>query len=356
MRFKHRANPHSGAPAPQSLPSHAPTRRRILKGGLAAWMTGAAGLAHRPARAADGDPAGGYPARTIRIVVPYAPGGGTDMMARMIATGMTERLGKAAYIDNRAGAGTSIGSQAVAMADPDGYTLLITTGTFSVLPALYRKLAFDPVKDFAPVTLFATSPNVLLVPPDMPVRTFAEFVAYVKSRPEPLAYASSGIGGTGHLAMEQLKQMTGMKMTHIPYNGGGPALQALLSHQVAAMINNEAQSVAHIKAGRLRAVAVTSAMRSPTLPDVPTIAESGYPNFDAQAWFGVLVPAHTPPGIVDKLSMTINTVVRTPKVAEAFAAQGVEVTGSTPAEFAKVVRDDVVRWRKVIAEAGIEPN
>jgi tripartite-type tricarboxylate transporter receptor subunit TctC len=310
-----------------------------------------------PAAHADGaDAASKYPEKTIRIVIPYAPGGGTDVMARLIATGMTKRLGKAAYIDNRPGAGTSIGSQAVAMAEPDGYTVLITTGTFSVLPALYRNLPFDPVKDFAPVTLFAASPNVLLVSPELPVKTFAEFVAYAKAAKEPLNYASSGVGGTGHLAMEQLKLMTGMKFTHIPYNGGGPALQALLGHQVAAMINNEAQSVAQIKAGRLRALAVTANERSPALPDVPTIAESGYPDFDARAWFGALVPANTPPAIVEKLSATINEVVRTPEVTQAFAAQGVEVLGDTPAEFAKIVRDDVQRWHKVITAAGIEPN
>jgi tripartite-type tricarboxylate transporter receptor subunit TctC len=329
---------------------------RISRTVLVSLLSCVPALCSIPASAANNDAASDYPARPIRIIVPYAPGGGTDVMARMIAVGIAERLGKAAYIDNRPGAGTSIGSQAVAMAEPDGYTVLITTGTLAVLPALYRKLPFDPVKDFAPVTLFATSPNVLLVTPEIPVKTVAEFVAYAKSRSEPLAYGSSGIGGTGHLAMEQLKQMTGMKMTHIPYNGGGPALQALLSHQVSAMINNEAQSVAQIKAGRVRALAVTAAERSPTLPDVPTIAESGYPNFDARAWFGVLVPAHTPPAIVDKLSRTINAVVKTPKVSEAFAAQGVEIAGDTPEEFASIVRDDVQRWNKVIEAAGIEPN
>lgn len=343
------------------FPRHAyPLRRASQSGGVALAISGlVAGmlaLAGSIAHAANADEASKYPEKTIRIVVPYAPGGGTDMMARLIATGMTRRLGKAAYIDNRPGAATSIGSQAVAMAEPDGYTVLITTGTFSVLPALYRNIPFDPVRDFSPVTLFATAPNVLLVSPDIPARTFQEFVAYAKAAKEPLNYGSSGVGGTGHLAMEQLKQMTGMKLAHIPYNGGGPALQALLSHQVSAMINNEAQSVAQIKAGRLRALAVTTGARSPALADVPTIAESGYPAFDAQAWFGALVPAHTPPVIVEKLSATINEVVKTPEVAQAFAAQGVEVVGDTPAEFARIVRDDVERWHRVIKAAGIEPN
>ncbi|OWT77086.1 MULTISPECIES: tripartite tricarboxylate transporter substrate binding protein [unclassified Achromobacter] len=314
------------------------------------------GLGRVKAAGAVGDSPSAYPLRPIRIVVPYAPGGGTDMMARLIAVGLSERLGKSAYIDNRAGAGTAIGSQVVAAAEPDGYTILITTGTLAVLPALYANLSFDPVKDFAPITLFASSPNVLLVAPDLPVKTFAQFIAYAKARREPLAYSSSGIGGTGHLAFEQIKQLTKVNMTHIPYNGGGPALQALLSGQVSAMINNVAQSIVHIEAGRLRALAVTSHERSPTLPEVPTIAESGYPQFDAQAWFGALAPAHTPAEIVERLSETLASVVADQKVSAAFQAQGVEVATTASASFANIIRDDVLRWKRVISAAGVTVN
>jgi tripartite-type tricarboxylate transporter receptor subunit TctC len=299
-----------------------------------------------------------YPDKPIRIVVPYEPGGGTDILARLINVGLSKRFGQTGIIDNRPGAATAVGTQIVARAPADGLTILITTGTFAVLPALYPKLSFDPVRDFEGVTLFASSPNVLLVNPSVPAKNLKEFLVYAaqKARTDPLNYGSSGNGGTGHLSMELLKQMTGLKMVHIPFKGGAPAMNALLSGVVSAMINNVAAAVPQIKAGNVRALGITTPTRSAALPDVPTIAEAGLPGFDASAWFGVLVPAKTPAAIAKKLSLEINEIVESPEVRKAMAAQGVDVVGNTPAQFNDVIRQDVARWRRVVQTAHIQAD
>ena len=297
-----------------------------------------------------------WPEKAIRLVVPYTAGGGTDILARIIAAELAPRLGQSVVVDNRPGAATAIGTEIVAKAAPDGYTVLMTTGTFAVLPAMYAKLAFDPVKDFAAVSLFASSPNVLIVHPAVPAATLKDFIAHARSRSDPLNYGSSGNGGTGHLAMEMLKQMTGVNLVHIPYKGGAPAMTALLAGEVSAMINNIAAAVPQIKADRVRALGVTTTARSPALPAVPTLAEAGLPEFSASAWFGAFVPAATPAPIVDRLSRDIARIVQTEDVRRRYAANGVDAVGNAPSDFAATVRADVERWRRVLKNANIKPD
>jgi tripartite-type tricarboxylate transporter receptor subunit TctC len=339
-----------------------PTRPRgrlasVARAALRIALLTAAATAHAQSTPPASTGAGDWPSHPIRVVVPYSAGGGTDILARLIGVRLGQKLGQAVIIDNKPGAATAVGSENVARAAPDGYTVLMTSGTLTVLPALYPgKLNFDPLKDLAPVTLFATSPNVLLVHPSVPAHTLQEFLDYARSRSDPLNYGSSGNGGTGHLAMEMLKQQAHVEMVHIPYKGGGPAMNALLAGQVSAMINNVAAAVPLIKAGKVRAIAMTSLTRSPALPDVPTIAESGIPGFDANAWFGALVPAGTPPAIVEILSRDINEIVQSAEISQKFALQGVDAAGDTPAQFAKLLREDLARWQQVVKTAHITPD
>jgi tripartite-type tricarboxylate transporter receptor subunit TctC len=295
-----------------------------------------------------------YPTRAIRIVVPYAPGGGTDILARRLGAELGKRFGLPIIIDNRQGGATAIGTEVVARAAPDGYTILVTGSTHPVLPALYPKLPFDPVRDFEPITLFANSPAVLLVNPTLPVKNLKEFLAYAKARHDPLDYGSSGYGGTGHLGMELLKQMAGINLVHIPYTSGAPAMTALLAGQVSVMINNITASVPQIKAGRVRALGVTTKTRTPALPDIPTVAEAGdLPDFEVSAWFGALAPAKTPRFIVDRLNKELNEIVATPEIRKVFAEQGDEAVGDTPEQFGQIIRSDVERWRRVLKAANI---
>jgi tripartite-type tricarboxylate transporter receptor subunit TctC len=322
---------------------------RRVRSTVAIALATAAALMHGAAQADS------YPDRPIHVVVPYGVGGGTDILARRIGLELSRKFGQSVVIDNRGGAGTAIGSAMVARAAPDGYTLLLTSSNLGVLPALQPNLTFDPVKDFEAVTLFGSSPNVLLVNPSVPAKSLKEFLNYAAHSPAPINYGSSGYGGTGHLGMELLKQMTGVKMTHVPYTSGGPAMTALLGGQVSAVINNITPSVAQIKAGSVRALGVTSKVRSKALPDVPTIAQAAnLPNFDLNAWFGVLVPANTPRPIIDKLNQAVNEVVRMPEVKDEFERNGVDVVGSTPEFFAGTVRSDVQRWKKVLTDANIK--
>ncbi len=294
-----------------------------------------------------------YPRKPIRVVVPYPPGGGTDIIARLVGAKLSESWKQPVVIDNRPGAGTVIGTELVARAPADGYTILIGTGTHTVNATLYPKLPFDPVRDFEPVTLLAVAPNVLVVHPSLPVKSVKDFISLAKAKPKQINYASSGNGGTGHLAMEMLKQMANIDVVHIPYKGGGPALNAALSGEVSALINNMIAAVPQIKAGRLRALGVTTRKRSPSLPDVPSLAESGLPGFEASGWFGVFVPAGTPADIVNKLADEFGRTMKLPEVGQNLAAQGAEAIGNRPTEFVEIVRSDIARWRKVLKAANI---
>ena len=294
-----------------------------------------------------------FPLRPVRVVVPYAPGGGTDILVRSLGDRLFDRWQQPMLIDNRPGGGTVIGSDVVARAVPDGYTLLVSTGTHSVNATLYRKLPFDPLRSFEHVSLLAISPNVLVVHPSLPARQVKDLIALARARPGQIAYSSSGNGGTGHLAMELMKQMAGVQLIHVPYKGASPALGAVVSGEVSLSVANMIAALPQIRSGRLRVVAVTTARRSRSLPDVPTIAESGLPGFDASAWFGAWAPAKTPAGVVGKIAADFKAVLALPDVVQQLDQQGAEVAYLGPAEFTRLVETEIERWRKVIVDGRV---
>ena len=294
-----------------------------------------------------------YPSKPIRLVVPFPPGGTTDILAREVAQKLTDAWGQSVVVDNRPGAGGNIGAELVAKAAPDGYTLLMgTVGTHAINSSLYAKLPYDHVKDFAPVILVADVPNVLVVNPALPVNSVAELIAYAKSNPGKLNFASSGNGTSIHLSGELLKTMAGVQMVHVPYKGSAPALTDLVGGQVQLMFDNLPSSLPQIKAGKLRAIAVTSATRAAALPDVPTVAEAGLPGFEATSWFGVLAPAGTPQAIVAKLNVEIARWLATPEAQERLRGQGANAAGGSPEDFAKHIAAETAKWAKVVKESG----
>ena len=296
-----------------------------------------------------------YPTKAIRMVVPFPPGGTTDILARVAAQKITEATGQQVIVDNRPGAGGNIGTEVVAKAAPDGYLLLADPGsTLTVNPSLFSKLPFDPLKDFAPVTIIAAVPNLLVVHPSLPVRSVKELIALAKSRPGQLNYASTGAGQSTHLSMELFKLSAGVEMTHIPYKGSSPALFDLLAGQVPLMFDNMPSSLPYVQAGRLRALAVSTLKRAPALPSLATVAESGLPGFEVSVWFGVLAPAGTPREIVTRLNAIIVKALASPDTRERLAGQGAEPIGNTPEEFTAQMQRDLVKWAKVVKGAGIK--
>jgi tripartite-type tricarboxylate transporter receptor subunit TctC len=294
-----------------------------------------------------------YPNRPVRIVVPFAAGGTTDILARALAQKLTEALGQSFIVDNRPGAGGNIGAELVAKSAPDGYTLLMgTVGTHAINPSLYKVMPYDHVKDFAPVVLVAGVPNVLEVNPSVPVQTVAELIAYAKANPNKLNFASSGSGTSIHLSAELFKSMTGVQMQHVPYKGSAPALQDLVGGQVQLMFDNLPSSLALIKAGKLRPLAVTSTTRAAVLPDVPTVAEAGVPGFEASSWFGLLAPAGTPPAIIAKLNAEANRWLSSPDAKEKLLAQGANAAGGSPEDFARHIAAETIKWAKVVKDSG----
>ncbi len=294
-----------------------------------------------------------YPSRPVRIVVPFPAGGTTDILARALAQNLSERLGQSFVVDNRPGAGGNIGAELVAKSPPDGYTLLMgTVGTHAINASLYKSMPFDHVKDFAPVVLVAGVPNVLEVNPALPVHSVAELIAYGKANPGKLNFASSGSGTSIHLSGELFKVMTGVSMQHVPYKGSAPALQDLVGGQVQLMFDNLPSSLAMIKAGKLRPLAVTSTTRAAALPDVPTVAEAGVPGFEASSWFGLLAPAGTPPDVVAKLNAAANAWLASPDARDKLLAQGAIAAGGTPEDFAKHIAAETAKWAKVVQASG----
>jgi tripartite-type tricarboxylate transporter receptor subunit TctC len=293
-----------------------------------------------------------YPTRTIRVVVPFSPGGAVDGPMRLIAQELGKRLGQAVVVENKPGAGATIGTDAVAKAAPDGYTLLLASQTNAISATLYSKLPFEPMDDFTPITLIGREPGVVVVNPSLPVTTLSQFIAYVKERPGKVDYASSGNGSGQHLFAALLASKTGMKMNHVPYRGSGQATTDLLSGVVAMAIPGTAGMVGHIKAGKLRALAVTGAKRSPQLPDVPTVMESGVPDYEAYVWMGLLAPKGTPPPIIDRLNRELVAVLGENEVKHYMATAGIEIVGSTPAEFGTFFRAEKDLWAKVIRDTG----
>jgi tripartite-type tricarboxylate transporter receptor subunit TctC len=293
-----------------------------------------------------------YPSRPVRVVVPFSPGGAVDGPMRVIAQELSKRLAQQVIVDNKPGAGATIGTEAVAKAPADGYTLLLASQTNAISATLYPRLAYDTIEDFAPISLIGREPGVLVVHPSLPVKTFQEFVAYVKERPGQIDYASSGNGSGQHLFTELLASMTGMKMNHVPYRGSGQATADLLGGQVQVAIPGTAGMVGHIKAGKLRALAVTGAARSPQLPDVPTVIESGVPGYEAYVWMGLLAPKGTPAPIIARLHRELLASLATREVKTYMASAGIEIVGSTPAEFGAFFRAEKELWARVIRETG----
>ncbi|MEO7243785.1 MAG: tripartite tricarboxylate transporter substrate binding protein [Rubrivivax sp.] len=326
-------------------------RRALLMLGAAALALSAVG--HTPsARAADDV----YPTRPIKLVVGYSPGGTTDIIARLIAPGMGAALGQTVVIENRPGAGGNLGAELTVNAPPDGYTLLMgTAGNMTVNPWIYAGMRFDPVRDLAPISLVAAVPNVMVVNPAVPAKTVAEFIAWAKMRPGQVFFASSGNGNTPHVTGELFNLRAGLKMIHVPYKGSGPALQDLIAGQgVHVMFDNLPSAIGHIKSGLLRALATTAATRSPAAPELPTMQEEGFKDFDVQGWFGVLAPAKTPAAIVDKLHAAVLKALADPATRKSLDELGAVVVGNAPAEFDRRIKAESKSWSEVVKAAGIE--
>jgi tripartite-type tricarboxylate transporter receptor subunit TctC len=289
-----------------------------------------------------------YPNRPIRIVVPYPPGGGADILARAVGQKLTEAWGQQLVVDNRPGGGANIGAELAARATPDGYTLFQAALAHSVNVSLYSKLHYDVVRDFAPVIFVATVPGVLVVHPSVAAQTTREFIEYAKTRPGQLNYASTGSGGPQHLGMELFKVLSGVELTHIPYKGAAPALTDLVSGQAHSMLGNMISTLPHIRSGKLRALAVTSAKRSQAVPDLPTIAESGVPGFESGSWFGIMAPAGTPRAIIDKVNAEVNRILALPEMGKRLGASGAVLTGGSAETFAGFLRAEIDKWAKVV--------
>ena len=297
-----------------------------------------------------------YPTRPIRVIVPFSAGGAVDGPMRVIAQELGKQLGQQVVVENKPGAGATIGTDYVAKSPADGYTLLLASQTNAISASLYKTLPFDPIEDFAPIALIGREPGVLVVHPSVPAKTLQEFVAYAKSKPGEINYASSGNGSGQHLFMAMLTSMTGMRLTHVPYKGSGQATADLLGGQVAASIPGTAGMVGHIKSGKLRALAVTGAKRSPQLPDVPTVAESDVPGYEAYVWMGMLAPRGTPPAIIDKLNQELRQALMSDEVRAYMNTAGIESVGSSPSEFGAFFRHEREQWAKVIRETGAKAD
>jgi tripartite-type tricarboxylate transporter receptor subunit TctC len=298
---------------------------------------------------------GAYPTKPIRFIVANAAGGGLDVVARLISPTLTAALGQQMIIDNRAGATGSVAAEITAKSAPDGYTMMIgAIGNLAVNPHIYKGLGYDPTKDFAPVTFGVSGSNVLVVHSQVPVKTFQEFVAYARSQPGKLTYGSSGSGNAGHLAAELLSSMAKIQMVHVPYKGGAPAMTALLGNQTQVLFASPSTAIPQVKAGRVKGLAVTTLKRSLMLPDLPTIAESGFPGYETDNWYGFVVPAKTPRAIVTRLNTEISRALLIADIKEALLKQGLEVAPGTPEAFGKYMKSEYEKWGKLIREAGIQ--
>jgi len=293
-----------------------------------------------------------YPEKTIRIVVPYPPGGFNDTLGRIVAQKLGEAWGQPAVVENRPGGGTLIGTDSVAKAAPDGYTLLVVAFPFAVNPSLYAKLPYDTVKDFAPLLLAGQTPNLLVVNPEVPIHSVKELIAAAKAKPGSLSYGSTGSGSSNHLSMELFRTMTGVELVHVPYKGSAPMVTDLLGGHVQVAFDNTPNVLPQVKAGKLRALAITSASRSEMVPDVPTVAEAGVPGYEVGVWFGIVAPAGTPPAVLAKLNAELNRMLAMPDVKQKFADQGVEPVGGPPERFAEHLKVQIEKWTKVVKESG----
>jgi tripartite-type tricarboxylate transporter receptor subunit TctC len=323
------------------------SRRKLMKATLlliaAAWLAGAAAPV----------PGQSYPTKPVRLIVPFAPGGGTDIIARLVAQELTQRWGQTVVVDNRGGSGGIVGTQLAVQSTPDGYTLVLCSLGISYAPALYSKLPFDPQKDLLPISLVATQPFVYVVVPSLGVKSMKDLIALAKAKPGEIRYGSGGAGGSSHLGTELLRTMTGIDVVHVPYKGTGPALTAMLSGEIHMQLIGISSVVPHMKSGRMRALAVSGGKRSAAAPEVPTVAESGVPGYAFDVWYGMLFPAGTPRAIAGKVNADLNAVLKSAAVAQRFAGLGLEPAGTTAEDFAKMLRSEIAKWRKVVKEANI---
>ncbi|MES2785356.1 MAG: tripartite tricarboxylate transporter substrate binding protein [Pseudomonadota bacterium] len=325
------------------MSTHAGPRRRLLK--LAFALSLVTGL-----------PAFGqvdsYPNKPVKVVVGYAAGGATDVIARLLAVRLQEQTGQTFVVDNRSGANSNVGAELVARAPADGYTLYLFTIANTINASLYDKLSYDPQKDFEPVGLIAKVPNILVVNPKLPIRTVADYARFAKEQPKGVTFASSGSGSSIHLSGEMFKMVSRSNMLHVPYRGSAPAVTDLIGGQVESMFDNTPSALPHVQAGRLRVVAITSAKRSPLLPDVPTIAESGYPGFDVQSWFGLAAPAGTPKAVIDRLNAELNKAIANPEVRKRLTDLAATPEPGTPEQFRAHIAVETRRWQEVVKASG----
>ena len=294
-----------------------------------------------------------YPNRPVRMVVPFAPGGGSDISGRVLAEGLNRALGQPVVVDNRPGAGSTIGTDIVSKATPDGYTLLLGNISLAFNPALYKKLPYVSLRDLIPVSLVVEQPNILVAHPSLPAKTLKEFIALARSSPGKFTYGSAGLGSGTHLAMELLNMSLNIDMVHVPYKGTGPTLTALLGNEITVFMSTFASALPHVKAGRLHTFGVTTAKRARTLPEAPTIAEAGVPGFDYSTWYGLLVPAGTPRAIVEKLNKAAVAQLHSAELQQRYESQGMDVIPSTSAEFMAKLKSETEKWAKVVQAAKI---
>ena len=296
-----------------------------------------------------------FPSKPLTMIVPFSAGGTTDILARIVGQALGQELGESIIIENKPGAGGNIGAQQAARAKADGYTLFMgTVGTHAINQSLYKKLPYDPLKDFTPLSRVATVPNLLVAHPSRPYKTVQEMIAYAKANPGDVTYGSPGSGASPHVSGALFQSMPGAELTHIPYKGSAPAVSDLLGNQIAVMFDNMPSAIQHVRSGKLRPIAVTTAKRSPELPDVPTIAEAGVPGYEATSWFGLWAPAGTPAPVLDKLHSALTKVLQDPAVVKKIADQGGEVVIDAPAEFEAFIQSEAAKWGKVVKESGAE--
>jgi tripartite-type tricarboxylate transporter receptor subunit TctC len=295
-----------------------------------------------------------YPDHPVRLIIPFPPGGSNDVVGRLVAKQLSVKLGAQVFVDNRGGAGGVLGTEAAAVAPPDGYTLLIISLAHAVNPSLYPKLTYDPIKSFAPISILATGPNVLVVNPELPVKDVKELLALARQKPGELDYASAGVGSFQHLGGELFKLTAGVNLQHVPYKGGGPAMQDVIAGHVKVMFSSLVQTTPFIKSGALRALGTGGAKRNPVLPDVPTIAEAGVPGYVSDNWWGIMAPAGTPQPIVDKVYAAAQEALKAPELQEAFAREGAASIAMSTAEFQKYIENEIAKWARVVKEGNIK--
>jgi len=328
--------------------------RTILSAIFLVPLAAVVALAPVPARAQSG--ADAYPGRPIRFILPFPPGGGTDILGRLIAERLTANLGQPVVTENRGGAGGNVGAEAAARSAPDGYTIVLVAPSLAISPSLYSKLNYDPVRDFAPVSLVATVPNVIITHPSVPANTLAEFTRLAKTKPGGMNFGSGGSGTSNHLAGELFNIVAGVKLVHVPYKGVNMAMQDVLSGQIHFVVIGIPAAAPHIKAGKLRALALVAPQRSAALPEVPTVAEAGLRDFEVTTWYGILAPTGTPRPIITRLNAEIVRIMHAPELRDRLAAMGTDPVTSTPEEFADLIKREIAKWGKVVREAGLKAD